>query len=106
MKAVTLIFTIYFVALGIQPCGDALAYFVDKQGHSTITAHIDIGEEADTDDCSPICSCSCCGQSAPSHTSSFDLNATGFAVVPQVRETHFHSYVPENFSTIWQPPKA
>lgn len=105
MKFICYIFSFYVLLLSVVPCVDAVGASVSNE-HLTLQSSQDNGQSNKEDnDCSPFCTCACCGCNA--------FNVPCFYTVVSCSE-----FVSENFicnysvcfssdfiSSIWQPPK-
>lgn len=101
MKFLSLIFSIYFLALAVMPCSDEIS--VDMCQTVAEHNHYDQGhEEHAADLCTPFCMCHCCGGIA------FNLQDV-IQLAPLEYSTHENIYTsqfPAEISfSIWQPPK-
>lgn len=105
MKFFMIIFSIYFLALSIMPCGDIHHPDSHENTKTEIasTGHNDAGYG---DLCSPFCTCSCCG------------TIMAFKLVESYSASHFAAlfisrqivaknifFISSFFDKIWQPPK-
>lgn len=106
VKVFCFIFIIHLVVLLSVPCEE---FFPDTPSNQSQIAMFVSGrdEETQTDDCSPLCICSCCGQSVASPV----LN---FAVTTEIQNAAIITTLPESSTpetatyndSVWQPPKA
>lgn len=109
MRAFSFVFIVYIVMLLTQPCQDMLAGF--DGGKNSDSAAVRIDQPADpqhsSDDCSPLCFCSCCSLSvadrANPRISMTTIATISFSAIP----TEYDAPVTSTFqNSIWQPPKA
>ncbi|MEQ1604001.1 MAG: hypothetical protein ABL999_03960 [Pyrinomonadaceae bacterium] len=109
MRAFGFIFIVYFVMLLTQPCQDMIAAFDGGNGSTSAIARVDqpLEPQHSSDDCSPLCFCSCCGLSVADRSvakfSVTTIASFSFSALP----TKYNSPVTSTFqNSIWQPPKA
>lgn len=105
MRVIALLFDIYFMALAVVPCSDAMHLSEEKISHIDMSDH----HEHEDDFCSPFCLCNCCG----SVMSCFEVNLTKYIQAPA--EEYFvvqkifakeESFKSDYHGSIWQPPKV
>ncbi len=64
MKYLFIILSLYIVGLTVLPCADDIRNMYDSVAfHDDCSDNTDGSGSATTDDCSPFCSCACCGVS-------------------------------------------
>ena len=109
MRAFCFIFIVYIVLLLTQPCQDMIAAFDGGNDPNSAVARVDqpSNPEHPSDDCSPLCFCSCCSLSvadrAVAKISVTTIATVSFSAIP----TEYTSPVTSTFqNSIWQPPKA
>lgn len=105
MKFLVLIFTSFIFALSAKPCSDINNNCQDDIPIQTTEKH---NHDEDTDDnCSPFCSCTCCG---------VQISIVEFKLIPvelkpfyelsnkilKIKKIEFPS---SYFGEIWQPPQ-
>jgi len=96
------------VLLSVQPCEDVLAQ-VDGQGHQSYSAaQIEqSSDDADGDDCSPFCICSCCSMPVASRHYGLSVPKTEQTISSRATAVIYKDpYQSNPLSSIWQPPKA
>jgi hypothetical protein len=105
VKLITVLFSIYIIALSCLPCADAGKAVVNDSKTFQSETHSATDEHTD-DACSPFCICNCCHYS--------DFHKTADAVKKEVilrtfTEMQGTAYTSTLFSTfhnsIWQPPQ-
>ncbi|HET8735645.1 MAG TPA: DUF6660 family protein [Pricia sp.] len=101
MKLITVILSIYFLALNFMPCADSGSKDGDCQVVSVI-GH-DADHDQDCQQCSPFCQCHCC------HSHVIDLGLALFqAIQPNISQenfAHFDSLGKEIPLSFLQPPR-
>ncbi|WP_194526197.1 DUF6660 family protein [Zobellia roscoffensis] len=102
MKSLTLILSLYFLALNVMPCSDAEPVSGDEV--AVISDSGDGHGHTDNDLCSPFCQCHCCH----THTVNFEI----FSFEPfqpsisQQELVHFDSMGKDILYNLLQPPRA
>ncbi|MHC0440346.1 MULTISPECIES: DUF6660 family protein [unclassified Flavobacterium] len=105
MKWITVLLSIYLIALSSMPCADME---VNSAAHKTaqFSSEANHSHDKDNDLCSPFCACNCCGAQV--------LNYQNVAVFEFPSENHlisiplpsYNSVFASNFyGSIWQPPQ-
>ncbi|WP_317047243.1 DUF6660 family protein [Flavobacterium sharifuzzamanii] len=105
MKWITVILSIYLLALSNMPCADMevnsamhkTAQFASEDNHS---------HDKTNDLCSPFCACNCCGAQVLSYHSavSFEFPKTYNQI--SISLPSYNSVFISNFyGSIWQPPQ-
>lgn len=112
MKFLTVIFSIYIFALSIYPCGDGCAESVYPSGSET--AHVHVHEhmghehthdhEEGEDDCSPFCSCDCCGIHIDDQMPTVELPT--IAITYPEHQFHYQGNTAYYHNTHWWPPRV
>ncbi|MFT3744147.1 MAG: hypothetical protein QM785_07625 [Pyrinomonadaceae bacterium] len=109
MRVFSFVFIVYIVMLLTQPCQDMIAAFDGGNGPNSAVAHVDQPSDPQysTDDCSPLCFCSCCSLSVADRAIA-KISVTTIATVtlsesPREYDSPFTSTFQ---NSIWQPPKA
>ena len=102
MRSISFILAVYFFALVVQPCSDES--FIDNCGAEQClhieTPHSD--DCGDSDDCNPLCMCSCCGIIAMV----FNSDNNTLAQIPSEQLSFYNQNSPSEIAfSIWQPPK-
>ena len=108
MRIICFIFSIFLLSLSFQPCADSASHEYENGIVNTVDGH-DHDHHSDdehTDNCSPFCSCSCCGV-VTIKTATYTIPV--FRIPPEYSE-EINTYQPiysQSFSAkIWQPPKT
>jgi hypothetical protein len=106
VKVFCFIFIIHLVALLSVPCDD---FFRDAPKNQSQIAMFDTSNDTETqsDGCSPLCICSCCGQSVASPVLSFGVTTEieNVAIITTPSEYSTPDTATYN-NSVWQPPKA
>jgi hypothetical protein len=106
MKMFWFIFSIYLALLSVFPCSDKFEF--DSKPTETQTFFSSTTEhQHETEQCSPFCSCACCG------ISTTNLQKVKFTfrdrkiIVDKIQLFSLYKfrYFEEISSSIWQPPK-
>lgn len=102
VKLLTLILSVYFLALNVVPCSDA-DIVTDNQVTLAADNGVDQGH-AFNDMCSPFCMCHCC------HTHTVNFNMVTFELfqplISQEELAHFESSGKDVFLDLLQPPRV
>ncbi|KLT66574.1 DUF6660 family protein [Pedobacter sp. BMA] len=105
MKFFAYLFSACFILLSCLSCKDSenfAEYKKDRPVYSVLKNH---GHQAQQDNCSPLCSCNCCGQSLLDLfiVQQFDF----FQPDPVSKKKTLHSdeFISNYHQRIWQPPK-
>ncbi len=102
VKLITVILSIYFLALNIVPCSDA----EDTKDDSQVVSGIDNNGDHDQtcDLCSPFCQCHCC------HCHTVHIEIVVFEplgpIISRENFSHFDSTEKEFHLSLFQPPRA
>ncbi|MFA5833942.1 MAG: DUF6660 family protein [Bacteroidota bacterium] len=99
MKAVALIFSIFFFTISVVPCAD----ICEDLGFIAVS-HNDNAGNTSQDTCPVFCICNCCGVVIGADVSAINISS------PDNVSTSFGSFLvnghPSGYNTsIWQPPK-
>ncbi|MEZ4809065.1 MAG: DUF6660 family protein [Allomuricauda sp.] len=102
MKFLTIILTIYFLALNVVPCSDSGNASDDCQTVSVVDFDGDHGDDCEL--CSPFCQCHCCHV----HTIHFGIAKFELlrATIPQDNFAHFDSIGKDITFSLFQPPQV
>jgi len=106
MKYFTSILAIYITALAIVPCSDGniVGCSTDfNKEHIELKDHIDHSHDHEDDDCTPFCTCICCGSliSMPI-TNIFFLGRIDLLSI--YRFDYSFNYSLDYSNTVWHPP--
>ncbi|QDO94716.1 hypothetical protein FNB79_12335 [Formosa sediminum] len=103
MKFLTLLFSVYVLALNFAPCQDNVSLCSDCT--TKISQHSDTDQDHKTsDDCSPFCQCQCCHI----HIVQFNVIEVNF-YIPDIytkQFLHFDSHGKDYVQTLLQPPRV
>ncbi|WP_316771402.1 DUF6660 family protein [Pedobacter frigiditerrae] len=101
MKNLGIIYLIFMVLLSALPCNDEIENL--DAAFSQIST-IEQKKSLETESCSPICLCSCCGQSVVEpQLVTFEVKIPAIAVENQLANYPFS--LEQRAQNIWQPPK-
>ncbi|KAB5487045.1 hypothetical protein D2V93_06595 [Flagellimonas taeanensis] len=102
MKFLTIILTIYFLALNVVPCSDSGNASDDCQTVSVVDSDGDQGDDCEL--CSPFCQCHCC------HVHTIDFGLVAFEPyqpeIPDEFFAHFDDLGKDIPPSLLQPPRA
>ena len=105
MKWITIILSIYLLALSNFPCADLE---VNSAAHKTAQFSSDANHSHDkqNDLCSPFCTCNCCGAQVLTYqfADSFHFQAV-YSIITIQLPTYKSVYTSSFFGSIWQPPQ-
>jgi hypothetical protein len=105
MYGLRFLFCVYFTLLVFVPCSDAHALEFES---SFVTAHTSAATCTHADNCSPFCTCACCGLvTAPPISSTMIILAE--KILPIKEEVNFLHLLlyPSQYSTrLLRPPQA
>ena len=106
MKFITIIASIYFVALSCLPCADIEVSSFTHSSTELASNHKEHSHDKENDLCSPFCACNCCGTQMVNY---FKITAISFPVVTSkisLKLPTYTSVFASNFyGSIWQPPQ-
>ncbi|MEN2401168.1 DUF6660 family protein [Flavobacterium sp. MC2016-06] len=104
MKWITIILSIYLIALSNMPCADMeVNSIVHQTAQFSSESH---SHDKDNDLCSPFCACNCCGAQILSYQSSISYNFPIVYNAISVAVPDYKSVFISNFyGSIWQPPQ-
>lgn len=106
MKFPASILAIYITALAILPCSDGYitGCFTDLiNEHTEIQNHSDHSHDHEDDDCTPFCTCICCGSViSMSITNIFFLDRIGLLSI--YRFNYSFNYSLDYSDIVWHPP--
>lgn len=105
MKWITILLSIYLMALSNMPCADME---VNSVAHKTaqFSSEANHTHDKQNDLCSPFCTCNCCGAQVLSYQTSvvFDFPVT--CSIISIPLPNYNSVLTSNFyGSIWQPPQ-
>jgi hypothetical protein len=100
MKTLSALFSIYILLLIAAPCLDEHAVAVINGVENTGCHHN--GHNADTDKCSPFCTCSCCSTTVIAHNIHICFFTTSLPEIPRIELPFMLVSIPP--SSVWQPP--
>jgi len=103
VKYLAIILSLVFTLLSAKPCVDG--NFQNSTQQTEIAAsHGDHSHTADQ--CSPFCSCACCGIQIIHHVPQEFIEVNGAAITPAEPISHYKTrFVSDYFGSIWQPPQ-
>jgi hypothetical protein len=107
-KLFSFVLALYVLVLLSQPCQDVFALPGDRdQGSAVASIHKPSEPGSESETCSPLCICGCCGLSVAHHT--FTTIGTLEAVIratPPAPIGYRDPYDTTYQTAIWQPPKV
>jgi hypothetical protein len=104
LKWSSLIFSLYIIVQSCLPCGDSQECDVTKIGQSFELATQHSDHEHEKENCTPFCSCSCCGSQVYKALAEFHVSKIvhyAEKAVPFYQVSFNSQYT----GKIWQPPK-
>ena len=104
MKYVWVLFAIYFTALLVLPCSDNVEYNLNDD--TFMSQDNKVNHNHSSEQCSPFCTCACCGRHINQLISVF-FSKANLIFNYKRKEINFYSFVYNKNITIsiWQPPK-
>jgi primosomal protein N' len=108
MKFFSVIFSLYILVLSCLPCGDADECKVADSENMTISKEKHPEHQQDTEDCSPFCTCACCGSTIVYHFQglvSMTEESPSFFPLRERIVIKNDSFASNFYGNIWQPPK-
>ncbi|MCP2025554.1 hypothetical protein L1276_000694 [Flavobacterium sp. HSC-32F16] len=105
MKWITVLLSIYLIALSNMPCADmevnsamhTTAQFASEENHS---------HDKDNDLCSPFCACNCCGAQVLSYQTSVTYEFPApYTKISITLPTYNSVFISNFYGSIWQPPQ-
>ncbi len=106
MKFLTIIASIYFVALSCLPCSDVVEINFEKSSKELQSNHENHSHEKENHLCSPFCICNCCGSQIINH---FKITTIYFPIatlkISSQVPTYTSIFTSNFYGSIWQPPQ-
>jgi len=101
---------VYFLSLSILlisciTCEDVPEFAGDNQQHISIVKPGETESSTHKDDCSPMCTCNCCGQPTLSHLAFADFVFFKREITVKQKIHYNNRFVSAYIQNIWQPPK-
>jgi hypothetical protein len=104
MKIFASIIAFLILALGVMPCADSGMVIDEGKAKTGFCNSSDQQEDAQQEDCSPFCHCTCCAGFSINHSLS---SLVTIALFPNTPTSNFlSSEVIEVAFSIWQPPRS
>ena len=105
MKVFTFLMAIYILVLSLVPCGDMHNDCNDTTTKTELSQNHDHQQDKD-DNCSPLCTCSCCSASIVAlDFKQVQLKKPAEFSITQKLSIRNFSFVSNFYGNIWQPPK-
>ncbi|MES2894227.1 MAG: DUF6660 family protein [Bacteroidota bacterium] len=104
MRFLAFIMAFIILAISVVPCADQASITSGGQGNEITAQHADHPLEDHADECSPLCTCSCCAGFAILGTPS---KISGVQILPSKQYSSL--LISPTFSihfAIWQPPRV
>jgi len=102
VKFLTIILSLYFLALNVVPCSDSAQANDDAQDVSVVD--FDGDHDQDLELCSPFCQCHCC------HVHTIDFGIVEFQLlqteISNENFAHFDKLGKDFTHSLYQPPKV
>ncbi|RQO71445.1 hypothetical protein DBR40_16700 [Pedobacter sp. KBW01] len=100
----------YFLSLSILlisciTCEDVPEFTCDNQLNIAIVKSTEPANSTHKDDCSPMCTCNCCGQPTISSLIFSDFVFLGYEVAVKQKIHYSNRFISAYIQNIWQPPK-
>lgn len=105
MKWITVILSLYLMALSNMPCADME---VDSAAHkiAQFSSEANHSHDKQNDLCSPFCACNCCGAQVLTYQTSLSFDFPVSYSIISIQLPDYTSVVTSNFfGSIWQPPQ-
>lgn len=108
VKFLWLLFSIYLLSISVLPCTDDIECHEKASTTYTSSNEPHQNHHHDTEQCTPFCSCSCCGVVTISHKLVyFDVvEKVGYPLPSKTFSTYSSAYLQGFLSNIWHPPKV
>jgi hypothetical protein len=100
MKTLSALFSIYILCLIAAPCLDEQRLAAINGVENTACHHND--HNADTDKCTPFCTCSCCSTTVIATNITIHFYTTSLPEIPRMELPSMLVSIPP--SSVWQPP--
>lgn len=108
MKVFCFIFSVYILLLSLAPCSEMIEFAesLNKKPSQQVTLQNDNKTDANGENCSPFCICSCCHFSTVYQFKTFSVTSKQI-VQPVSTNPNFYQnpYAKEYKTSVWQPPK-
>lgn len=105
MKWITIILSVYLMALSNMPCADME---VNSAAHKTarFSSEDNHSHDKDNDLCSPFCACNCCGAQVLSYQTTVTFDFSVVNPIISIQLPNYNSVFASSFyGSIWQPPQ-
>lgn len=106
MKLITILFSVYIIALSCLPCADVEVNSLAHASSDHKTEKENHSHDKENDLCSPFCDCNCCGPQVLTHFAEVAFAFDTITVLIKSPIPTYKSIIASNFcGSIWQPPK-
>lgn len=101
---------VYFLSLSILlisciTCEDLPDFASNNQFNISIVKPVQTESSTHKDDCSPMCTCNCCGQPTLSHLAFADFVFLKHETTVKQKVHYSNRFISAYIQNIWQPPK-
>lgn len=105
MKLFAFFMAIYILVLSAVPCSDVHNDCNNSKSKTELTQNHDHQQDQD-DNCSPFCTCACCGASVVAiDFTPFQIKKPAEFLITQKISLRNFSFISNFYGNIWQPPK-
>jgi len=105
MKYLSVLFSFYVFLLSCAPCVDEQGLFSADEHLCSETSQNNSPAHQDEQDCSPFCTCACCGSQGFNVPSAFSFHSSNGFVAQKNSAVYTFHFSSDFISSIWQPPK-
>ncbi len=106
MKLLAFFLSFYILVLSAVPCSDVHNDCKSTKAKSELSNHHDHNNDQD-DNCSPFCTCACCGIAAVlADFTSIDIKLKSIVFISKKVALYNTTFSFNFFGNIWQPPKG
>lgn len=105
MKTLSFFLTVSILVLSCLTCGDVTELQTIDGARISYSSVNNNQNHTDTDYCSPLCTCNCCGQPLAFNLKSITIKILKPALKTQKIIGYKEQFVSDFPQSIWQPPK-
>lgn len=105
MKILNLLLCICILVLSCLTCEDVTELRVNEQVKFSINSLNKNQNHANTDSCSPLCTCNCCGQPLVFSLKFTEIKDFKSALNNRSVSVYKQNFISGFYQNIWQPPK-
>lgn len=105
MKILVYLLSLSILIIACITCEDVAEFAGDNQQNISIVKPGEAESSTHKDDCSPMCTCNCCGQPTLSHLAFTDFIFLKRETIAKQKTIYSKRFISTYIQNIWQPPK-